>query len=1249
MRETQANVTCVGREVELAQLLEWQREAKDGALLAVLVGPAGIGKSRLLSALRSKVRLSGGVVLEGRCEAGTAFAPFAAVAAQALRFLEEVGQPFSAHDASLGCAAGCHPLWFQHRGASAGTSVELARQRERFFEGMASLLTAVSKVRTPIVMLHDLDQADHGTIDLVRYLLDTGAPLSFDAESFRALFVTCVRCDARGGAPTKARTLLEHESTRRLELGALSEAGVRALLSSPEAIARILARTGGSPEAIRRWIDAAPPSRDQHLLSTLAGASEDVRRAVYALSVLARPASFELLEAALCEKLDGDARRACASLGLLEVQWSGVSGTLSFAADADQRALYDALEPEERAKLHARWLMALETAGAAAEERARHALKAGRSERAVKLACEAAHSLSMRHAPLEAAELLESVLAEAGEGAAALRAELITLYKAVGDYRRGLVHARCLRDAEPENASLQRTVGDLLAQSGQLEPAIEALREAQRLAGTDIERCEVLALLADVAFRRGDEDLARRWAEQSVALTAHTEGSARSLIAARNTLGKIELSRGDKVQAAALFEANQQLANTEGLRELESQALTNLGFARLEKAHPLTAAPYFERALRLAEQASDTRRRAVATEALAVCAHLARRYREAREHYQNALSLMRRLSAPSMVAGAATNLGELYHSLGEIARASSMCDLATQVGGTRLTPTLRAESMMLRGRVSLCRGDTVQARVALEAARAALATQGASRLLDVTLALAEVDLEEGAVDAARKRLASLEDASDPTEQARVALLAATLARASGRNDERQATAERAARAAERSGDDELRVPAYTLHARFLSDESRARAAREAVELAWQAERRLSAQVPEDLVGAFSERRARVELERDTRLVGEQSEQPGARPESRERTRRSQVPGEDQVERWRDRYPKLVGRSPKLCEVFRLIDRAANSELQVLIRGESGTGKELVAEALHMHSARRDKPFVRMNCAAIVETLLLSELFGHERGAFTGAQARRKGRFEVAHGGTLFLDEIGDISPRTQAALLRVLQEGEFERVGGTQTVKVDVRIIAATHRDLEAMVRAGTFREDLYYRLRGVTIETPSLRDRREDVAPLADYLLGRIGEERRDDALVLTQDALEALESYDWPGNVRELENVLRSASLFAEDGLLDIHALRSLIPTAVAPEPLVNESLVSADEYPERTSVVDIDPVDPVYDRIRGGRTSLFEMKKQLERECIERALRETQGNITHAATLLGMKRPRLSQLVKEYQLGALAERAQ
>src|SRR5690606_30365345 len=253
--------------------------------------------------------------------------------------------------------------------------------------------------------------------------------------------------------------------------------------------------------------------------------------------------------------------------------------------------------------------------------------------------------------------------------------------------------------------------------------------------------------------------------------------------------------------------------------------------------------------------------------------------------------------------------------------------------------------------------------------------------------------------------------------------------------------------------------------------------------------------------------------------------------------------------------------------------------------------------------RRGKPFVKVNCAALVETLLLSELFGHERGAFTGASARKKGRFELADGGTLFLDEIGDISPKTQVALLRVLQEREFERVGGTQPIKVDVRIIAATHRDLEQMVRDGTFREDLYYRLRGVTIEMPPLRERLADLPELTEHLLARIAEERGEAKKTMAPDAIACLARHRWPGNVRELENVLRSATLFADGDVLHAGDFAAFAESFVAPdEPSpASGAATSVEERPD--GPVDIETL--AFERIKGGETSLFEMKKSMERD--------------------------------------------
>jgi two-component system response regulator HydG len=239
--------------------------------------------------------------------------------------------------------------------------------------------------------------------------------------------------------------------------------------------------------------------------------------------------------------------------------------------------------------------------------------------------------------------------------------------------------------------------------------------------------------------------------------------------------------------------------------------------------------------------------------------------------------------------------------------------------------------------------------------------------------------------------------------------------------------------------------------------------------------------------------------------------------------------------------RLVARSAAMRLVARAIERSAPSRTTVLITGESGTGKELVAEAIHAHSPRRTRPFVRLHCAALADNLLESELFGHERGAFTGAVARREGRFELADTGTLFLDEIGEIGPITQIKLLRVLQQRAFERVGGTQTVKVDVRILAATNRDLREEVRLGRFREDLFYRLDVINIDVPPLRARPEDVVPLAQHFLGRFAAENGKRVRGFTPSAMRRLESYPWPGNVRELENTVERAVVLAEGALID------------------------------------------------------------------------------------------------------------
>jgi DNA-binding NtrC family response regulator len=308
---------------------------------------------------------------------------------------------------------------------------------------------------------------------------------------------------------------------------------------------------------------------------------------------------------------------------------------------------------------------------------------------------------------------------------------------------------------------------------------------------------------------------------------------------------------------------------------------------------------------------------------------------------------------------------------------------------------------------------------------------------------------------------------------------------------------------------------------------------------------------------------------------------------------------------------IVGTSAPMQRVFDTVLQVAPSKASVLITGESGTGKELVAEALHEHSPRAKGPFVKLHCAALAETILESELFGHEKGAFTGAAARRDGRFQQADGGTLFLDEIGEISPATQVKLLRFLQERQFERVGGNQTVKVDVRILAATNRDLARMVKEGSFREDLYYRLNVVSIEMPSLRERPSDIALLAMHFLRKFAAENEKSILGFSDDALAAMAHYAWPGNVRELENAVERAVIVCRT---DVIRPGDLAPQVVASE----RSATSGPPIPGTTLA-------------------------EIERYAILKTLEHTGGSTSRAAEILGISTRKIQYRLREYQDGA------
>ena len=308
---------------------------------------------------------------------------------------------------------------------------------------------------------------------------------------------------------------------------------------------------------------------------------------------------------------------------------------------------------------------------------------------------------------------------------------------------------------------------------------------------------------------------------------------------------------------------------------------------------------------------------------------------------------------------------------------------------------------------------------------------------------------------------------------------------------------------------------------------------------------------------------------------------------------------------------IISQSAAMDDVLTTAGRVAQSKASVLIRGESGTGKELIAKAIHFSSPRKEKSFIAVNCAALNENLLESELFGHEKGAFTGADKQRRGRFEIADGGTIFLDEIGDVPLATQVKLLRVLQEQQFERVGGTESIRVDVRVVAATNRNLEELIKNGTFREDLYYRLNVVTIQIPPLRNRRDDIAPALEHFLHHYGKEHSRNKLTFSKEAWDLLLRYNYPGNMRELENIVQRAVILSSRDVITKNELPQIVknPMPESEAPAAQSSLTLPDQ------------VD------------------RLEKELVMEALRLTDGNQSKAADRLGISERNLRYRLKKW----------
>ena len=822
----------------------------------------------------------------------------------------------------------------------------------------------------------------------------------------------------------------------------------------------------------------------------------------------------------------------------------------------------------------------------------------------------------------------------------------------------------------PEDPTIALLMGRALMQLGDLVAARVSLQKAAAAANDDELRARVASELAELSYLGGNLKLATEHATRAITLAT----TASTRLSGRNTIGKINLVEARWDDADAHFAEDALTASAAGEATAELRARLNRGIALISKGLLDDARATLERVLDDGARLGEDRARAYAFANLGVIAYRQHDYGSALASWDQAVRFRQTLRGRVATAHTIANLAELRLRLGLTEHAEHAIAFGRRLLVGASAPARTAHYKRVAAQIALARKNTELARREIEAAQADAEVSGDKDVLSAVLFVAaRVALEDGDVARAAAAVAQAQQlATGGRTDAEAAILRAHELRARGALP--GAALDAAGEALSRAracGEEDLLAEIHTLLATLCRDAGDLQAAQSHCCRAIAVRDQVAAGLPADIRAAFLAKPEIVAVSRLNASLASASMEPDVEEEA-PRTQRLLAVGALRNEAGPAR--EIIGNDPEIRSLIVAIGKVARANSTVLIRGESGTGKELVAEALHRASERANGPLVSLNCAALVETLLLSELFGHEKGAFTGAASRRRGRFEMADGGTLFLDEIGDISSRTQVALLRVLQEKTFERVGGTQPIRANVRVICATHRDLKAMVERGEFREDLYYRLRGITLEVPPLRARLGDLPKIADHLLGRIGTERSETPKTIASDALELLQRHRWPGNIRELENVLRAVSLFADgehitasDLIDNVDDFRTAAQSGPASQPplslrpsLVPASLPSGASGASGASGEGSDDDDAsgalpdfesgatsvAYAQVRQGAVSLSDMKRQIERDCIARALAETKGNITRAAALLGMKRPRLSQLVKQYGLSASSE---
>ena len=1034
-------------------------------------------------------------------------------------------------------------------------------------------------------------------------------------------------------------------------------AAVRSFLAREDVIRRFLDTTAGDVSRLDELVGRLPDNAHHLQLYRFDALGQRERACLEVLAVAGHAIAPDILHDALA--LVGASEFFARSLRTLEesgfVRKTMGEGRIVVALEDSSfgAAVTARMDAEARCRVHAALADAERVRNESSpdvEFLAQHYLAARESALALEYGASALSRLVARRDHGRARRLIEGLLELAeGERKSALEEQLAGVLESIGDYRAAL--DACTRIAPNDDAQIAAVAlrrGRLLSRVGDYGSALEFFELAAEKGDATARREAVLGR-TEAAYSLGlhEEAIAELGELLKDLETSELEPSVRdrAVLSARNTLGKIAMIRNAFAESVEHFEANRELATQWGWDEEVARAQANLGVVALQRDDYGEALDRLEQALSVAG-ARGSLPRAYCLLNLAAVYQRKGDFVRSLDYSLEAMRCAKKAGDGAAYTVAARNLATTYQDLGAYERAWKIVEHLRDEYESSAQTLAGGWNLFVRGHLLQETGELTKALEVFEELLANGATpvfgaQTRVRLAEIHYALGHEErakeLLDDAAEAseARAKYAALHqllcaemlattDAAGAIEKARAAR--GVLVDVGAKNDPVRATLVIADALVELGRDAEARTELQ----RGLG---RLREAATLVPEAFQAHF-WRKPVHRALVERLQELDGDVPVEC---LVREAAHAAAAEP----------LAGNvvtPQWLQWRSRYADIVGEDARLHHVFRLIDKVASSSASVLVYGESGTGKELVASALHRQSERAGKPFVKVNCAAFVENLLLSELFGHEKGAFTGAVEQKIGRFELADGGTIFLDEIGDISPNTQVALLRVLQEGTFERVGGNQTRTVDVRVVCATNKNLEEMVRRGEFRLDLYYRLKGVVIEMPALRQRREDVARLAAYFATRYS---ADGPKRFSAEALQFLARYSWPGNVRELQNFVRSILLFVDGDVVEmqhIDEFREFFVSGIVDEtlPPIDVDIEAPEAKIDETAPAQtgqwasVDPEEALVERIVAEGRSLSDIKKKLEIECIKRALIETGGNVTQAADILQMKRPRLSQII-------------